>query len=83
MPAAQLEAQARASLGGMARHGTTTLEAKSGYALDEDGEVKTLRVLQKLDGDPLDIVPTYLGAHIAPPEYQGRPDDYIDWMAAG
>ena len=54
----------------MARHGTTTLEAKSGYALDEAGEMKTLRVLAKLDGDPLDIVPTYLGAHIPPPEYQ-------------
>jgi imidazolonepropionase len=81
MPAAKLEAQAHASLGAMARHGTTTLEAKSGYALDEDGEVKTLRLLKKLNGDPLDIVPTYLGAHITPPEYEDRPDDYIDWMA--
>jgi imidazolonepropionase len=73
MPAAQLEAQARASLDAMARHGTTTLEAKSGYALDEAGELKTLRLLAKLGGDPLDIVPTYLGAHIPPPEYRGRP----------
>src|ERR1039458_6855297 len=82
MPAAQLEAQARASLAAMARHGTTTLEAKSGYALDEAGELKTLRLLAKLNGDPLDIVPPYLGAHIAPPEYRGQTDAYIDWMAA-
>jgi len=82
MSAAQLEAQARASLAAMALHGTTTLEAKSGYALDELNELKTLRLLAKLNGDPLDIVPTYLGAHIAPPEYRGRPDAYIDWIAA-
>jgi len=82
MSAARLEAQARQFLGAMARHGTTTLEAKSGYALDEAGELKTLRLLAKLDGDPLDVVPTYLGAHIAPPEYRGRADAYVDWMAA-
>jgi imidazolonepropionase len=82
MTAAQLEAQARASLAAMARHGTTTLEAKSGYALDEAGELKTLRVLAKLNGDPLDIAPTYLGAHIVPPEYRGQADAYIDWTTA-
>ena len=82
MPAARLETQARASIAAMARHGTTTLEAKSGYALDESGEIKTLRVLSKLDGEPLDIVPTYLGAHIPPPEYSGRADAYVEWMAA-
>ena len=82
MSAAQLEGQARTSLAAIARHGTTTLEAKSGYALDEAGELKTLRVLAKLSGDPLDIVPTYLGAHIPPPEYRGKADAYIDWMAA-
>jgi len=77
MSAAQLEAQARASLAAMARHGTTTLEAKSGYALDRDGELKTLRLLKKLD-----IIPTYLGAHVTPPEFKGRPGDYIAWIAA-
>lgn len=82
MPAAHLEAQARAFLSAMARHGTTTLEAKSGYALDAAGEFKTLRVLAKLNRDPLDIVPTYLGAHIPPPEYTGQADAYVDWMAA-
>ncbi len=82
LSAAQLEAQARKFLTFMARHGTTTVEAKSGYALDEAGELKTLRVLSKLDADPLDVVPTYLGAHIVPPEFRDRPEDYIDWMSA-
>ncbi len=82
MSAGQLETQARRSLAAMARHGTTTLEAKSGYALDGPGELKTLRVIAKLDTDPLDIVPTYLGAHIVPPEYRGRAETYIDWMGA-
>jgi imidazolonepropionase len=82
MSAAELETQARASLAAMARHGTTTVEAKSGYALDRAGEIKTLRLLAKLNGDPLDIVPTYLGAHIPPPEYRGNPEAYIDWMIA-
>ena len=66
----------------MARHGTTTLEAKSGYGLDEAGELKTLRVLQSLDADPLDIVSTYLGAHVPPPEHRGNTGHYIEWMAA-
>ena len=83
MTATQLEAQGRAALAAMARHGTTTVEAKSGYALDGPGELKTLRVLQELSTrGPLDIMPTYLGAHIVPPEYRGRPDAYIEWMAA-
>jgi imidazolonepropionase len=67
LPAAHLEAQGRAFVAAMARHGTTTLEAKSGYGLDEAGELKTLRVLRSLSADPLDIVPTYLGAHVPPP----------------
>ncbi|HTT62138.1 MAG TPA: imidazolonepropionase [Bryobacteraceae bacterium] len=82
MSAARLEQQAGASLALMALHGTTTVEGKSGYGLDEAGELKTLRVLAKLNRRPLDIVATYLGAHLPPPEYRGRADRYIDWMAA-
>ena len=78
--AAALAALTRPRLEGFARPGTTTLEAKSGYALDEEGERKTLGLLRDLDGRPLDIVATYLGAHMTPPEYEARPDDYIDWM---
>jgi imidazolonepropionase len=77
MSAARLEKQARASLSAMAAHGTTTIEAKSGYALDDVGELKTLRVLAKLN-----VVATYLGAHIPPLEYRGQPDAYINWITA-
>ena len=75
-----LEAQARAALATMLRYGTTTVEAKSGYGLDEAAEIKTLRLLAKLDGDPIDIVPTYLGAHVTPPEYRDSADRYVTWM---
>ena len=69
---------ARRHVATFARHGTTTLEAKSGYGLDRAAELKTLRVLRELDGHPLEIVPTYLGAHIVPPEYDGRANEYLD-----
>jgi imidazolonepropionase len=77
----QLAAQARRHLAEFARCGTTTLEAKSGYALDEANERKTLELLRALDGKPLGVVPTYLGAHVTPPEFAARSDAYIDWMA--
>jgi imidazolonepropionase len=80
MNADRLASQARQRLGEFARCGTTTLEAKSGYALDEANERKTLEVLRDLDGKPLGVVPTYLGAHVTPPEFEGRADAYIDWM---
>jgi imidazolonepropionase len=80
LASAALEEQAAASLAAMARHGTTTVEAKSGYGLDRAAELKTLRVLARLDGRPLEIVPTYLGAHVAPPEFTA--DDYVDWICA-
>ena len=75
-----LEAQARRAVRDFARHGTTTIEAKSGYGLDETAEMKTLVVLAAIDGQPLDLVPTYLGAHVVPPEYQEDPDAYLTWM---
>jgi len=73
---------ARRTVRDFARHGATTLEAKSGYGLDESGEWKALRALAALNGHPLEVVPTYLGAHLVPPEYEGRGDDYIDWVTA-
>lgn len=72
-----LETQARQSVGNFVRHGTTTLEAKSGYGLDETAELKTLVVVAAIDGQPADIVPTYLGAHLVPGEYKNNPDAYI------
>ncbi|HVX67312.1 MAG TPA: imidazolonepropionase [Bryobacteraceae bacterium] len=78
-PIRRLVLQARQTLGGFIRHGTTTLEAKSGYGLDETGERKALRAVRALSGKPLDLIGTYLGAHVVPPEYAGRADDYLAW----
>ncbi len=79
-PIRRLVLQAQQTLDGLIRHGTTTIEAKSGYGLDETGERKILRAMQALNGKPIDIVPTYLGAHVVPPEYSGRSADYIEWV---
>jgi imidazolonepropionase len=80
-PAHELEQKARGFLRGFAAHGTTTVEAKSGYGLSGPDELKTLIVLQNLKStQPLDIVPTFLGAHIVPPEFKKRPDAYVDFL---
>jgi imidazolonepropionase len=63
--------------------GTTTLEAKSGYGLDRETEVKQLETLKILDAShPLDIVPTFMGAHAVPEEYAGNPRAYLDYVLA-
>jgi imidazolonepropionase len=78
----ELTAAARARLDEMAGHGTTTCEAKSGYGLTLETELRQLRVVKCLnDTHAVDIVPTFLGAHEIPPEYQGRPDDYVALVA--
>ncbi|MDQ4075687.1 MAG: imidazolonepropionase [Chloroflexota bacterium] len=62
----------------MLGHGTTTVEAKSGYGLEVESEVKLLRVIRRLDeAHPIDLVPTFLGAHLVPSEYRDRPDKYV------
>ncbi len=59
--------------------GTTTIEAKSGYGLDLDNELKLLRAMRAVSGrGPLEIVATFLGAHAVPPEYKGRKDDFVE-----
>jgi imidazolonepropionase len=79
--ASHLKSAALTALHRMAACGTTTVEAKSGYGLDESSELKALRVASSLDGHPLEVVPTFLGAHAVPPEYEGRPGNYIRWLA--
>jgi len=70
--------KARTALDGMLALGVTTVEAKSGYGLDEANELKQLEVYRRLDASqPVDIVPTFLGAHIVPPEHRNRRDRYI------
>jgi imidazolonepropionase len=58
--------------------GTTTVEAKSGYGLSTKDEIKMLEVLRDLNRDhPVDVVPTFMGAHEIPPEYAGKKDEYV------
>jgi imidazolonepropionase len=72
-----LAAATRHRLDEMLRCGTTTCEAKSGYALTTDGELKLLRVLKGLAGDhPIEISPTFMGAHEVPIEYRERRPAY-------
>lgn len=64
------------------REGVATIEIKSGYGLDLETERRMLQVARKL-GEAFDvkIKTTYLGAHCLPPEYYGRPEDYIEWVS--
>ena len=67
----------------MVEMGVTTVEAKSGYGLDTESEVKMLDVIQRLADAPeqkLRIVSTFLGAHAVPKEYKGRTGEYVDMM---
>jgi len=60
------------------RGGTTTIEAKSGYGLSLEDELKILRAIKRLDSEtPLRYVPTFLGAHSVPAEYRARRDEYV------
>jgi imidazolonepropionase len=78
MPASRLKARAEMNLLEFAAHGTTTLEAKSGYGLDWKSEVKTLDVLSELHQEqPLDIHCTFLGGHVVPREFRGRGEAYV------
>jgi imidazolonepropionase len=70
-----LKKRAQAALHEFAAHGTTTIEAKSGYGLDVTSELKILGLHQELKREqPLEIVSTFLGAHVVPAEYRGTPD---------
>ncbi len=74
----EIVAQSRQRLDRMLAHGSTTVEAKTGYGLDTENELKMLEAIRLLDEDhPVDLVPTFLGAHAIPAEYKGRVDDYV------
>jgi imidazolonepropionase len=73
-----LRAVSEKRLAGCIRHGSTTIEIKSGYGLDLENELKQLRVIRELQrSSPAEIVPTYLGAHAIPPEYADRREEFI------
>ena len=82
MSATELKERARANLAQFAAHGTTTIEAKSGYGLDWPSERKILLVLRELAREQaIEIAPTFLGAHVLPPEFRGKSksaDDYVE-----
>jgi imidazolonepropionase len=67
------------ALADFARNGTTTVEAKSGYGLDLASELKSLDAIRRAAREwPGTVVSTFLGAHVAPPEYRGRSQEYVD-----
>ncbi|WP_294083368.1 imidazolonepropionase [Proteiniphilum sp. UBA5384] len=70
----------RQRLDAMMRLGITTVEGKSGYGLDKDTELKQLRVMNRLNQThPMDIMPTFMGAHAVPAEWRGKEDAFIDF----
>jgi imidazolonepropionase len=80
-PAPVLRERTRRWLEEFAAHGTTTLEAKSGYGLRAADEIKILGVIRQLHRQgPLELIPTFLGAHVVPPEYRRRPQAYVDLL---
>jgi len=79
LPFKKLAEVSKKRLDTMLLHGTTTVEIKSGYGLDKKNELEILKVIQYLQKThPMDVVPTFLGAHAVPPEYQSNPDAYVD-----
>jgi imidazolonepropionase len=73
----ELQKLGKSRLDNMLLHGTTTCEAKSGYGLNITTELKILKTIKKLnEAHPIDIIPTFLGAHVAPKEY--NPEEYTD-----
>ncbi|HEY5716651.1 MAG TPA: imidazolonepropionase [Psychromonas sp.] len=77
----QLFASAKRRLLSLIKDGVTTLEIKSGYGLSLEHEAKMLQVARSLSDDlPVEIKTTCLAAHALPPEFEGRGDDYIDYL---
>jgi imidazolonepropionase len=74
-----LKRNARHYLSAMLRHGTTTVEIKSGYGLDVENETKMLEAIQELaEEEIITIVGTFLGAHAFPPEYADRKEKFVE-----
>ena len=79
----ELYAKSEGFLDEILNMGITTCEAKSGYGLDMENELKMLEVIKALgEKHPMDVVPTFMGAHAIPPEYEGRGDEYIEMLCS-
>ena len=77
----ELYERASKALDEMLEHGITTVEAKSGYGLDAENELKQLRVISRLKEEGgYGVVPTFMAAHAVPPEFKGDPDGYIEYV---
>lgn len=75
----ELAALATKTLDRMLLHGTTTVEAKSGYGLTTDSEIRQLQATQLAAAEhPVDVVSTFMGAHAIPPEYKDNPEAFVD-----
>src|SRR5438552_421888 len=79
--------QAKARLDMLRIHGTTTVEVKTGYGLDKVTEETCLRIINNLNAleessiyqnSQVRVIPTFLGAHVVPPEYRDRRDDFVN-----
>lgn len=82
-PFLRLRSGANGFLRKMSNMGVTTVEGKSGYGLDKETELVQLKVMRSLNSSEqkrVDIVPTFLGAHALPVEYEGRSDEYVDFL---
>lgn len=78
-PEEELEKKVRKRMDRFLRLGTTTVEAKSGYGLNLDSELKSLRILNRINkSHALDIIPTFMGAHAFPAEFEQDHNGYID-----
>jgi imidazolonepropionase len=77
----ELTAAGLQRLDSMLAFGVTTVEAKSGYGLDRETEIKQLEIMADLDRlHPVDVVPTFMGAHAVPADFKGREDAFIDFL---
>jgi imidazolonepropionase len=78
----ELMQSARERARNMLRHGTTTVEAKTGYGLELDAELRMLQVILDLDAEQyLEMVPTFLAAHAVPIEFEGNSEAYAELVA--
>ena len=67
---------------GIISNGITSMEAKSGYGLNKETELKQLRVLRRLQEEsPLTFVSTFMGAHSVPKEYEGKSEEFLNYLA--
>ncbi|HWR23088.1 MAG TPA: imidazolonepropionase [Feifaniaceae bacterium] len=75
--------KSRVFLNEMLAYGVTAAEGKSGYGLDLENELKQLRVMKRLnETQPVEVVPTFMGAHAVPEEYAGDGDGYIEYLCS-